>query len=181
MAFVGPVMAENHLNMVCRNTPHLYGKCDGENGNVDRIRAGLNGRPEPQFTAGRAAKGGHRARTELRGTLKDWLKFADHLEDHGLDLIDRTDSTVLPLNSYIRGYVSCHVHLRFGYLGWEFGPHDFCVDFRSARFVRSDSEHLLNHAHTEDRNCAGRQPGDAVGGNQKINWQPVFIDVNKLA
>ncbi len=32
--FFGPVMNENHLNMVCRNTPHLYVFCDREEATI---------------------------------------------------------------------------------------------------------------------------------------------------
>ena len=29
--------------------------------------------------------------------LKDWLKLADHFVDHSRNLIDRTDSRILPI------------------------------------------------------------------------------------
>ena len=34
MAFFGPTMDENQFNMVCRNTPHLYEFCDGEENTI---------------------------------------------------------------------------------------------------------------------------------------------------
>ncbi len=34
MAFFGPVMNENHLNMVCRNTPHPSEFCDREKNTI---------------------------------------------------------------------------------------------------------------------------------------------------
>ncbi len=34
MAYFGPVMSESHLNMVCRNTPHLDEFCDREENTI---------------------------------------------------------------------------------------------------------------------------------------------------
>ncbi len=152
-----PLLYDRCRTMVCRNTPHLYEFCDRENCDANRICAGLN------------------------GALEEWLKLADHLGDHGCDLIDHTDSTMLPIKSYMWDYVSCHVPLRLGYWSWEIGPHDFCAEFRDARFIRAGSEHLFHHTHSEDCQCAGRRVRDAARRNHKINRQPVFIDDRKIA
>jgi len=121
-------------------------------------------------------------RPERESTLEYWFKLADHLDDHGRDLVDKCDGTVLPVNSYTSGHVSCHVHLSFASkVRRESASTDYCAKFSRLRFRKGAEVTAKCSLHeSEDLDHSGCVL-EGVGRDYHVYRHPVFVHAGEIA